>query len=163
MLALKQQKKLLLAGTARFNIKPKTGLAFLEEKGLISAAKDSIGMLPSRSRSLARFLKKSPRLDKKLLGEYISRPENAEVLKEFINLYDFHGVSKSSIAFCNINACLFNKKSVAEALRELLESFRLPGEAQQIERITSTFAECFFAAKPCQCNLWGSVYIPSLN
>jgi brefeldin A-resistance guanine nucleotide exchange factor 1 len=42
----------------------------------------------------------------------------------------------------------FDKKSVAEALRELLESFRLPGEAQQIERITSTFAECFFATKP---------------
>jgi brefeldin A-resistance guanine nucleotide exchange factor 1 len=40
------------------------------------------------------------------------------------------------------------QKSVGEALRELLESFRLPGEAQQIERITSTFAECFFASGP---------------
>lgn len=30
-------------------------------------------------------------------------------------------------------------------MRELLESFRLPGEAQQIARITETFAEVYFA------------------
>jgi brefeldin A-resistance guanine nucleotide exchange factor 1 len=91
MLALKAQKKLLLAGTARFNIKPKVGLAFLEEKGLISTKGDST---TSRAMTIARFLKKSPRLDKKLLGEYISRKENAAILKEFINTYDFRGVSK---------------------------------------------------------------------
>lgn len=93
MLALKEQKKLLLAGTARFNVKPKKGLAFLEEKGLISTEHGASGV--SRSRSLAIFLKKSPRLDKKLLGDYISRAENAEVLKEFISLYDFRGVTHS--------------------------------------------------------------------
>lgn len=40
------------------------------------------------------------------------------------------------------------QKPVAEAMRELLEAFRLPGEAQQIGRITETFAEIYFAAKP---------------
>ena len=40
------------------------------------------------------------------------------------------------------------QKPVAEAIRELLEAFRLPGEAQQIGRITETFAEIYFAAKP---------------
>lgn len=96
MLALKAQKKLLLAGTARFNKKPKTGLAFLEEKGLIPtvAASDSSEGAGSRSKSLARFLKQSPRLDKKLLGEFISRKENIEILKEFIGLYDFRHVSQ---------------------------------------------------------------------
>lgn len=91
---MKEQKRVLLAGTARFNKKPKTGLAFLEEKGLISTSDQSV----SRSRSVAVFLKKSPRLDKKLLGEYISRSENGEILKEFIGLYDFRGV-RSSIPF----------------------------------------------------------------
>lgn len=90
MLTLKEQKKLLLAGTARFNIKPKKGLAFLEEKGLISTEQSATSA--SRNRSLAVFLKKSPRLDKKLLGEYISKVENADVLKEFISLYDFREV-----------------------------------------------------------------------
>jgi brefeldin A-resistance guanine nucleotide exchange factor 1 len=33
-------------------------------------------------------------------------------------------------------------------MRELLESFRLPGESQQIARITETFASCYFASEP---------------
>ena len=33
-------------------------------------------------------------------------------------------------------------------MRELLETFRLPGEAQQIARITETFAEIYFASQP---------------
>lgn len=40
------------------------------------------------------------------------------------------------------------QKSVADAMRELLEAFRLPGEAQQISRITETFAEIYFASGP---------------
>lgn len=35
-------------------------------------------------------------------------------------------------------------------MRDLLEAFRLPGESQQIERITETFAKCYFAAEPGQ-------------
>ena len=30
----------------------------------------------------------------------------------------------------------------------MLETFRLPGEAQQISRVTETFAEIYFAAEP---------------
>lgn len=33
-------------------------------------------------------------------------------------------------------------------MRELLETFRLPGESQQIARITETFASIYFAAGP---------------
>lgn len=33
-------------------------------------------------------------------------------------------------------------------MRELLETFRLPGEAQQIARITETFASIYFASGP---------------
>jgi brefeldin A-resistance guanine nucleotide exchange factor 1 len=33
-------------------------------------------------------------------------------------------------------------------MRELLEAFRLPGEAQQIARITETFASIYFASGP---------------
>jgi Sec7-like guanine-nucleotide exchange factor len=40
------------------------------------------------------------------------------------------------------------QKPVAEAMRELLEAFRLPGESQQISRIAETFASTFFAAEP---------------
>jgi brefeldin A-resistance guanine nucleotide exchange factor 1 len=41
-----------------------------------------------------------------------------------------------------------SKKPIADALRELLETFRLPGEAQQIDRITETFSKIYFASEP---------------
>lgn len=33
-------------------------------------------------------------------------------------------------------------------MRDLLEAFRLPGESQQISRVTETFAEIYFASGP---------------
>ena len=44
-------------------------------------------------KSLALFLKNCPRLDKKVLGEYISHLNNPDLLKEFIGLFDFREVS----------------------------------------------------------------------
>jgi brefeldin A-resistance guanine nucleotide exchange factor 1 len=85
----KSKKRLILAGAARFNSKPKTGLAFLEENSLIyHDLSDEI----TRPQSLARFLKSSTRLDKKLLGDFISKPENLDVLKAFVGLFDFREV-----------------------------------------------------------------------
>lgn len=91
----KSRKNLVLTGAMRFNTKPKAGLAYLEENGLIYADLDS-GI--SRARSLAIFLKGCSRLDKRLLGDFISRPDNTELLKEFISLFDFKDVS---------NCCIF--------------------------------------------------------
>ncbi|SJX61252.1 related to golgi-specific brefeldin a-resistance guanine nucleotide exchange factor 1 [Sporisorium reilianum f. sp. reilianum] len=126
-LALQKAKKAtILDGASRFNAKPKDGLAFLEKEGLLDYGDASL----SREERVARFLKECPRLDKKLVGDYIGRPDNVKALEAFIRLFDF------------------KDKPIAEALREMLESFRLPGESQQIERITQTFASTFFAAKP---------------
>ena len=85
----KSKKKLNLAGAARFNNKPKASLAFLEENGLIY---HDVSEGVTRPESLARFLKSSTRLDKKLLGDFISKPENIEVLKAFVGLFDFREV-----------------------------------------------------------------------
>ncbi|TKY84945.1 hypothetical protein EX895_006025 [Sporisorium graminicola] len=126
-LALQKAKKAtILDGASRFNAKPKDGLAFLEKEGLLDYDDASL----SREERIARFLKECPRLDKKLVGDYIGRPDNVKALEAFIRLFDF------------------KDKPIAEALREMLESFRLPGESQQIERITQTFASTYFAAKP---------------
>lgn len=46
----------------------------------------------SREESLARFFKTTPRLDKKLLGDFISRPDQLEVLRAFMHLMEFEGV-----------------------------------------------------------------------
>jgi hypothetical protein len=84
----KARKRILLAGASRFNVKPKTGLAFLEENGLLTSEPG----LP-RSKAIASLLKNSPRLDKKLLGDYLSRPDNIEILTAFIGMFDFKDVS----------------------------------------------------------------------
>ncbi|KAH7889929.1 hypothetical protein F5I97DRAFT_1924441 [Phlebopus sp. FC_14] len=134
----KSRKKIVLTGAARFNSKPKLGLAFLEENRLIYSDLSS-GV--SQLRSLALFLKSCTRLDKRLLGDYLSKPDNAELLKEFMSLFDF------------------KDKPVADAMREMLETFRLPGEAQQIDRIAETFAFVYFASKPAEIRTQDAVYV----
>ncbi|CAE6422889.1 unnamed protein product [Rhizoctonia solani] len=147
LLHTKSRKLLVLTAAQKFNEKPKKGVAFMLENGLVDpkveeapdVATETSGdpaqtakEQPKRAdpKSLAHFLKNCPRLDKKVLGEYISHLDNPELLREFIGIFDFHG------------------KSVADAMRELLESFRLPGESQPIARITETFAKRFFACDP---------------
>ena len=100
LLQRKSKKRTILTGAARFNSKPKTGLTFLEENGLIyHDLSDEV----TRPLSLAKFLKSSTRIDKKLLGDFISKPENIEVLKAFIGLFDFHEV-RSLLRFMSMLA-----------------------------------------------------------
>ncbi|KAG8832745.1 GDP/GTP exchange factor for ARF [Serendipita sp. 399] len=147
ILEAKSKKLLLLTGASRFNKHPKGGIAFLEEHKLVNAnappnaTEEEIAAY--RAQDIARFLKTTPRLDKKLVGEFIAKPDNGEILKAFIGLFDFHGVP------------------IAEAMREMLESFRLPGEAQQIERITDTFAAKYFASKPDEIKSQDAVHVLS--
>ncbi|WWC66365.1 uncharacterized protein I206_100266 [Kwoniella pini CBS 10737] len=138
----KSQKAVLLTGATLFNQKPKTGLAFLEKEGMI--VRDPAGRGSDEEEkylAIAKFLRNSSRLDKKLVGEYISRPDQLGLLKAFIGLFDFKG------------------KSIADAMRELLETFRLPGEAQPIARITETFAEHFFSFRPAEIVDQDAVYV----
>ncbi|KAF8644147.1 hypothetical protein AX16_008674 [Volvariella volvacea WC 439] len=138
LLRAKSQKQLILTGAARFNAKPKSGVAFLEENKIIASDSETA---ESKTQSLAVFLKGCTRLDKRLLGDFISKPDNIEILKAFIGLFDFHD------------------KPIAEAMREMLETFRLPGEAQQIDRITQTFASIYFASGPAEIKSEDAVYI----
>ncbi|KAJ3261296.1 GDP/GTP exchange factor for ARF, partial [Borealophlyctis nickersoniae] len=115
----KQRKRVLKEGAERFNEKPSEGIKFLQEHNFLPDPVDPV--------SLARFLKTTPSVNKTLLGDYLSKPKNAEILKAFVNLMDFRG-----------------GKRIDEALRLLLESFRLPGEAQQIGTIMELFAETYF-------------------
>ena len=116
--ANKTRKRALAEGVEKFNQDPKDGIAYLQQNDFVPT--------PPTPESLASFLAGTPGINKKLLGDYISKPSNVEVLKAFIGLYDFAG------------------KRVDEALRTMLETFRLPGEAQQIERIMENFAEKYF-------------------
>lgn len=83
----KSTKNLVSTGVARFNANPKSGLAFLEENKVIYTDTS----IP-RPQSLAEFLKTCARIDKRILGDFISKPDNLDVLEAFIGLFDFKDV-----------------------------------------------------------------------
>ncbi|XP_034148825.1 Golgi-specific brefeldin A-resistance guanine nucleotide exchange factor 1 isoform X2 [Esox lucius] len=115
LLEIRNRKKLLNSGTEQFNQKPKKGIQFLQEKGLLSS--------PMDNNEVAQWLRENPRLDKKQIGEFISDRRHMELLDSFVNTFTFQGLR------------------IDEALRLYLEAFRLPGEAPVIHRLLETFTD----------------------
>lgn len=111
----RQLKKIIIRGASKFNEKPSAGIAFLGKEGVIPNIDDPL--------HIARFLRSTSLIDKKVLGEFLTKREHTGYLEAFIGLFDFGG------------------KSVERCLREMLYTFRLPGESQLIERIVTVFAE----------------------
>lgn len=100
----------------KWNEKPDKGLEALFDKGFIKDQTDD--------KEVALFLfTNSGRIDKRKLGELLAKSTKSNLLKEFVSLLDFKNLRPD------------------ESLRLLLNYFRLPGEAQQIDRIVSTFNE----------------------
>ncbi|XP_068584148.1 Golgi-specific brefeldin A-resistance guanine nucleotide exchange factor 1 isoform X3 [Cebidichthys violaceus] len=112
---IRKKKKLLITGTEQFNQKPKKGIQFLQDNGLLSS--------PLDNNQVAQWLRENPRLDKKMIGEYVSDRKNMELLDSFVNTFAFQGLR------------------IDEALRLYLEAFRLPGEAPVIQRLLETFTD----------------------
>jgi brefeldin A-resistance guanine nucleotide exchange factor 1 len=111
-------KSIIIRGASKFNENPKGGLAFLATQGVIENVESA--------EEVARFLKGTSRLDKKVLGDFISKASNENILKAFIEGFNFTGLR------------------VDEALRQLLYAFRLPGESQLIERIVIVFCDKYW-------------------
>jgi len=108
-------------GKKKFNIDPKKGIEFLIENGLVENTPEAV----------ASFLYNSEGLTKTAIGEYMGEKIdfNIEVLNRFVELHDF------------------KNKILVDALREFLWNFRLPGEAQKIDRMMDAFARRY-----CECN-----------
>ncbi|KEQ58159.1 uncharacterized protein M437DRAFT_60119 [Aureobasidium melanogenum CBS 110374] len=120
---VKQHKTALNNAIKQFNFKPKKGIKVLVAGGFI----------PSDSpQDVARFLISNDRLDKKALGEFLGEgePENIAIMHAFVDSMDF------------------TKTRFVDALRNFLQSFRLPGEAQKIDRLMLKFAERYTGGNP---------------
>nr|XP_020646816.1 Golgi-specific brefeldin A-resistance guanine nucleotide exchange factor 1 isoform X1 [Pogona vitticeps] len=115
LIMIKNKKKLLISGSELFNQKPKKGIQFLQEKNLLST--------PMDNNEVAKWLRENPRLDKKMIGEFVSDRKNVDLLESFVRTFSFHGLR------------------LDEALRLYLEAFRLPGEAPVIHRLLEVFTE----------------------
>jgi len=114
-------------GCVKFNLNQRAGVEYLE----------SCGHIEMTGRSIANFLHEhSSRLDKTAVGDFLGREKEymdglcVRVLHEYVDLMDFSGM-----------------KFVA-AMRNFLADFRLPGEAQKIDRMMEKFAEHFFIQNP---------------
>ena len=82
--------------------------------------------------SIASFLSTTKELNKASIGDFIGEGEdfNIKVMHAFIDMIDFSG---------------FN---FVDALRHFLQTFRLPGEAQKIDRIMEKFADRYCELNP---------------
>ncbi|KAF8536221.1 hypothetical protein BDD12DRAFT_851957 [Trichophaea hybrida] len=120
----KQRKTALMEAIRQFNFKPKRGIKTLIEHGFIKS---------SSPEDIAEYLLKGPSaLDKAMIGEYLgeAHTENVATMHAFVDLMDF-----AQMRF-------------VDALRRFLQSFRLPGEAQKIDRFMLKFAERYISGNP---------------
>jgi brefeldin A-inhibited guanine nucleotide-exchange protein len=119
----KRHKTALTNAIRQFNFKPKRGLKVLLKEGFI--ASDS-------PQDIAHFFLTTDHFDKKALGEFLGEgeAENVAIMHAFVDGMDF------------------TKTRFVDALRRFLQSFRLPGEAQKIDRFMLKFAERYMSGNP---------------
>jgi brefeldin A-inhibited guanine nucleotide-exchange protein len=119
----KYKKQTLQEGIKLFGWKPKRGMKMLLDTKCI----------PDKSpESIASFLLKTPGLSKVMIGEYLGEMDaaNIAIMHAFVDLMDFKGLP------------------FVTALRNFLQTFRLPGEAQKIDRFMLKFAERYVTGNP---------------
>ncbi|WOG94114.1 hypothetical protein DCAR_0313407 [Daucus carota subsp. sativus] len=117
-------KRKLMIGAEHFNRDPKKGLEYLQEVHLLPEKLDP--------ESVACFFRFTLGLDKIHVGDYLGSHDEfcIQVLHEFARTFDFEGM--------NLDI----------ALRVFLETFKLPGESQKIQRVLEAFAERYYEQSP---------------
>jgi len=116
------KQKNLAMGKKKFNMESKKGVQFLISHNLVAETPEEV----------AQFLYKEEGLNKTAIGDYLGEKNdfNEAVLKAFVELHDFTDLI------------------LVQALRQFLWSFRLPGEAQKIDRMMETFAQRYCQLNP---------------
>ncbi|XP_071054671.1 IQ motif and SEC7 domain-containing protein 1 isoform X8 [Onthophagus taurus] len=117
------RKRQYRVGLNLFNKKPERGITYLIRKGF----------LENTPTGVARFLISRKGLSKQMIGEYLGNLQNPfcmAVLECFALELDLAGMQ------------------VDVALRKFQQYYRMPGEAQKIERLMEVFSQRY-----CQCNV----------
>ena len=119
---LKHQKDIIEHGIELFKRKPNRALAYFQEHNIVGKS----------AKSIAEFFSTNDRLDKTEIGEFLgdNGKFNKEVMYAYVDLMDFAG------------------RDIVSALRSFLEGFRLPGEAQKIDRLMEKFASRYCETNP---------------
>ncbi|KAL7132787.1 hypothetical protein ABFS83_12G097400 [Erythranthe nasuta] len=117
-------KRRLMIGADHFNRDPKKGLEFLQGTYLLPEKLDP--------QSVACFFRYTAGLDKNLVGDFLGNHDEfcVQVLNEFAGTFDFQDMNLDT------------------ALRLFLETFRLPGESQKIQRVLEAFSGRYYEQSP---------------
>ncbi|OJJ07088.1 hypothetical protein ASPVEDRAFT_88343 [Aspergillus versicolor CBS 583.65] len=120
---VKQRKIALTNAIQQFNFKPKRGIKLSLQEGFIRS---------DTPEEIASFILHNDRLDKAMIGEYLGEgdAENIAIMHAFVDMMDFA------------------KRRFVDALRSFLQHFRLPGEAQKIDRFMLKFSERYVTQNP---------------
>lgn len=120
---LKHYKKKMENFVMLFNNKPQDGIKYLVENKIKTTQEDIANLLLTYSYE---------GLSKEILGQYFGCPDtyNQEIFNYFCSSLDFRNLE------------------LDQALRLLLSRFRLPGEAQQIDRIVQIFSKKYMNDNP---------------
>lgn len=115
---VKERKDLMLQGIELFNSHPKDGLNFFITHNFIEDTPESI----------AFFLREEQRLNPVQVGEILGLhgQKYIDIMHKYVELMDVKGVD------------------FLESLRRFLSEFRLPGEAQKIDRLMEKFASHYY-------------------
>uniref|UniRef100_A0A673WHG5 Cytohesin 4a n=1 Tax=Salmo trutta TaxID=8032 RepID=A0A673WHG5_SALTR len=115
------RNKRFLSGKKKFNMDPQKGIQYLVDNDLLEWTAEAV----------AEFLYKEEGLNKTAIGNFLGEREemHLQTLKAFVELHEFSDLN------------------LVQALRQFLWSFRLPGEAQKIDRMMEAFATRY-----CDCN-----------
>ena len=119
----KRRRALIEKAAVKFAMKPKKGVEFMQANGLCGEGPAAIA---------ACFIELKDLLDKTAIGEYMGEGEakNIAVMHAYVDQLDFAGLTFD------------------DGLRTFLAGFRIPGEAQKIDRMMEKFAERFCANNP---------------
>lgn len=120
--AQRRHRELMEKAAVKFAMKPKAGIEYMQSVGLCGTNPEDVA---------AVFLENKEILDKTGMGEYMGEDKNFNIAV----LHAYAGLLN------------FTKMKFDEAIRLFLSGFRLPGEAQKIDRMMESFASRF-----CICN-----------
>jgi hypothetical protein len=121
-------KLILSEAASRFCRKPKEGLQYLQDEGILPT--------PLSPASVATFLRVAPGLPKENTGAFLG-----ELGKDNPSFEADSKVFHREVLECYVRSFELRGQTVLNCMRIFLSAFRLPGEAQQIDRILVSFSE----------------------
>lgn len=119
---IRQRKELVEKGIEIFNQSSRKGLEYFVDKHIINNDPEEIAQF---------FHSYQDALDKTMIGDYLGDEDKRH----------------RQVMYAYIDQLEFTQMTFLSALRKFLAGFRLPGEAQKIDRLMEKFA-----ARYCECN-----------